>query len=343
MPYKNKDEQRAASARCYQNRKEEIKARRKQRYQTAKAQRNLVGITEAAHLLGVCKNTLRSWEEAGKIVSIRTQGGTSKGGHRRYNLADLKALGMILKPTGSVNGLAVPSGFDLITTYKELTEYTLAFANGDIGFLLMVGSPGSGKSRQVRADLAGKPICWIDNHVTPMGLYVAAYEAHDIPIVLDDVNHFISTKQSCSLIKALTQTEDEKAVSWENPNSTMMDAREIPRSFTTRSPVCLIGNTWDRRNDDYMAIQDRALPVAFYPTAETIHGRVQELGWCDADVLAFIERNLANIPQPSMREYYNGMRYKRAKMDWRQKLYAIWDAAPVATKSEVKITEITDE
>jgi len=43
-----------------------------------------ISINEAAHLLGVSADTLRRWEEEGKIQSERT-----KGGHRRYDVAKL--------------------------------------------------------------------------------------------------------------------------------------------------------------------------------------------------------------------------------------------------------------
>ncbi len=160
-----------------------------------------------------------------------------------------------------------------------------------------------------------------------MGLYVKAYEANGAPIVLDDVNHFITTKQSCSLIKALTQSEQEKAVSWENPNLSVLQERNVPTNYKTSSPVCLIGNRWDARNADFQAIQDRALAVAFFPSAETIHMRVLELDWCDDDVCDFIGENLANIPHPSMREYYNGMLYKKITKDWQKKLVSKWETA----------------
>ncbi len=45
----------------------------------------IVGISEAAKLLGVSVVTLRRWEESGRLVSERTV-----GGHRRYDLAKLK-------------------------------------------------------------------------------------------------------------------------------------------------------------------------------------------------------------------------------------------------------------
>ena len=44
----------------------------------------MLSIKEASELLGVTPNTLRTWEENGKIKSIRTE-----GGHRRYLISDL--------------------------------------------------------------------------------------------------------------------------------------------------------------------------------------------------------------------------------------------------------------
>ena len=45
---------------------------------------NLVGVKEAAELLGVSTKTIRRWEADGKICSVRTQ-----GGHRRFNVSEL--------------------------------------------------------------------------------------------------------------------------------------------------------------------------------------------------------------------------------------------------------------
>ena len=45
---------------------------------------NLIGVKEAAELLGVSTKTIRRWEADGKIYSTRTE-----GGHRRFNVSDL--------------------------------------------------------------------------------------------------------------------------------------------------------------------------------------------------------------------------------------------------------------
>ena len=45
----------------------------------------LISISKAAKLLGVSEITLRRWDEAGKLVSIKTE-----GGHRRYDISKIK-------------------------------------------------------------------------------------------------------------------------------------------------------------------------------------------------------------------------------------------------------------
>ena len=45
----------------------------------------LVSIGKAAKILGVSEITLRRWDEAGKLTSVRTE-----GGHRRYDISKIK-------------------------------------------------------------------------------------------------------------------------------------------------------------------------------------------------------------------------------------------------------------
>ena len=47
----------------------------------------LLNLNEVSRCLSVTKKTLRLWEDAGKLKSVRT-----KGGHRRYKEADVKAM-----------------------------------------------------------------------------------------------------------------------------------------------------------------------------------------------------------------------------------------------------------
>jgi excisionase family DNA binding protein len=330
---KRKPQMQAYQAQWEQDNRDKRNEYAREQYQVTKlaekqrlAESDMIGPTEAASMLGITLRSFRQWTYDGKVPSTK-----SPTGRVLIKRADIEALKQtkangkaIVKAVKASNGFTVPEGFDLITTYKELTEYTEAFAKKQIGFLLLVGSPGSGKSQQMKGHVKGK-CTWIDNHVTNLGLYCSVYEASGKPVVLDDVNHFLQNKIACSLIKALTQTDEVKCVSWESTAKALED-REVPRNYTTTSPVCLIANMWDASNADYVAIQDRSLPVAFYPSAETIHARVVELGWCkDREIVKFIADNLASIPQPSMREYYLAGCYKRANMDWRKKLFSIWE------------------
>jgi len=47
----------------------------------------VVRISEAARILGVCIKTLQNWDRAGKLCPHRTQ-----GGHRLYRTSDLEQL-----------------------------------------------------------------------------------------------------------------------------------------------------------------------------------------------------------------------------------------------------------
>ncbi|MBU0554314.1 IS607 family transposase [Myxococcota bacterium] len=47
----------------------------------------LIGLSEAAELLGVGISTLRFWDTSGKLPALRTA-----GGHRRYRLSDIERL-----------------------------------------------------------------------------------------------------------------------------------------------------------------------------------------------------------------------------------------------------------
>jgi excisionase family DNA binding protein len=284
---------------------------------------------EAATILGIDIRTIRDWITQGVLESFKVSGNRRRiprsalQGRLTKNQTPIKKGAPKLAMRRYCYGFEIPDNFDLITTYKELTQYTTAFSRGDITFLLLVGSPGSGKSRQMKADFAGKHFKWIDNHASNLGLYCAVYEADSTPVVLDDINHLFRCKMACSLMKALTQTEKRRSVSWES-TAKILEDRNVPRQFETSSPMCLIANMWDGSNPDMAAIQDRALPVAFFPAAETVHNRVLELKWCNKEVSTFIGLHLADIPQPSMREYYQAMTYRKAGMDWKEKLLKIW-------------------
>ena len=58
----------------------------------AQAPSRSMGSTEAAAALGVTSRTVTRWADAGKLAHIRTLGGESGRGHRRFREADVLAL-----------------------------------------------------------------------------------------------------------------------------------------------------------------------------------------------------------------------------------------------------------
>jgi excisionase family DNA binding protein len=49
--------------------------------------RQLVSISQAADLLGVCQETLRQWDREGKLIPVKTA-----GNHRRYRIEDISRM-----------------------------------------------------------------------------------------------------------------------------------------------------------------------------------------------------------------------------------------------------------
>lgn len=286
-----------------------------------------VAVKEAASMLGVEIRTVRDWIKLGYLKSIK-----GEGNRRRVLRESIGAIQKNGRPKNRkvlnlhdqyLNGYTVPKGFDLITTYRELEQYTKAFAAGQLTFLLLIGSPGSGKTEQMKMNLGDAAYKLIENNASECGLYCAVYKARNAPIVLDDVDHFLKKPNGIPLVKALTQTKAVRSVSWESTTNALVK-ENVPRQYHTSSPFCMIGNQWRSTDPDMAAVQDRALPVAFFPSAEGIHKRVEELGWCSPVVWKFIGKHLGSIQQPTMRDYRNGMAYKKIGMDWKQKLLKRW-------------------
>ena len=74
---------------------------------------DLLQIGDAARLKGVSINTLRRWEEDGKILPVRTE-----GGHRRYRVADLLTHGSLIFSEVSKIGCGVEEAVALLEEEK---------------------------------------------------------------------------------------------------------------------------------------------------------------------------------------------------------------------------------
>lgn len=199
-----------------------------------------------------------------------------------------------------------------VASYKDLDRYASAFGEGHLNLLVLLGDPGIGKSRAVRAALSGD-VCWIDGNASPFGIYRAAYEHRDQPIVLDDVDGLYKDRNGVRLLKALCQTEPTKALSWQ---TNAADLNHIPRHFTTTSSVALIANDWRTLNADVAALEDRAHIVVFEPSPIEVHRQAATFFW-DQEVFDFVAANLHLTDRHSLRTYILAFERKTAGLDWK--------------------------
>jgi hypothetical protein len=214
----------------------------------------------------------------------------------------------------------LPRHTELVTSYDRLARYARAFADGNIGLLVLIGRPGLGKSFALKDALAGSAH-WIKGNTTPFTLYSEAYRHRKEPLVLDDVDGLCRTQQGIGLLKELCESDGEHTVTWRADRRSLA-SRGLPQQFTTRSHVAIIANRWKTGNADLSAVEDRGHFVHFAPTAEEIHRQAR--GWfSDREILRLVERNLSLMGEDfSLRVYTRAAEAKRARLDWKTPVLA---------------------
>jgi hypothetical protein len=115
-------------------------------------------------------------------------------------------------------------------------------------------------------------------------------------------------------------------VEW-NTTTQLLDAEEIPRQFTTSSPVCIIANDFRATNPNTKALIDRGVSVRFDPSAKEVHADVRN--WFeDAEVFDYVGEHLDEIGEPSQRHYVVAKELHEAGLDWQGPLLSTWGVDP---------------
>ncbi len=199
-----------------------------------------------------------------------------------------------------------------VATYHDLQSFVDAFANGHLNLLIVYGRPGIGKSHTIR-ERVGKRAFTINGTASPFGIYIAAYQHRDEPIVLDDIDGLTASPQGVRLLKALTQSDPERTVSWET-QAAVLNREEIPTSFRTRSHVAILANC-PFASDDARALEDRGHVLVFEPSAIEVHQQASKWFW-DQEVFDFVACYLHLMPLHSFRTYVNAWERKNAGLPW---------------------------
>lgn len=209
-----------------------------------------------------------------------------------------------------------------VTTFAEFSDCVTQFVAGKFTLLMLVGGPGIAKSQTVRRAVGNRPHVYLETHATAFGMYHKLHEHRGMPVIIDDLDHLYRDQASVRLLKSLCNTDMVKRLSWPTRHPDITRG-EVPSSFTTTSPVCLIANEWRTLNANVQAIEDRAIIIHFAPSPGEVHVKVRE--WFDDDeVYQFIEEHLSFITRPSMRHYVKGKQLRQANSErWRTQLLAI--------------------
>jgi hypothetical protein len=224
--------------------------------------------------------------------------------------------------------MAVPSKSHssiVISTYAALHPHLEAFVQGTYRLLMLLGSPGLGKTEALAHTIGNRPCSRLDSRVTPLALFQELYAARDgMMMVIDDVDGLLNDPLSRSLLKSACDTSERRRVSWHSTSSLIGNGPwQTPASFETSSRICLIANTWSSLHPDAQAIRDRAMEFNFKPTPHEVHVKANE--WFDCpEVYDFLENHLSLIVQPSFRHYVKGEQLRQAVPDcWRDQLLEI--------------------
>lgn len=216
-----------------------------------------------------------------------------------------------------------------VITYDELHEHALCFAADKYNLLVLLGSPGLGKSQALRHSLGNRRHLYLDNHASAFSLYQLLHDHRDELLVIDDLDGLYANRAMVRLIKALCNTDAVKTLRWHSRHPDIgWDPGKIRPEFQIRSRVCLIANEWKTLNANIAAIEDRGIMIDFKPSAGEVHMRAK--AWFDApEVYDYIERHLGLIARPSMRHYVHGKCLREAHPDhWQPMLLELMGVDP---------------
>lgn len=209
-----------------------------------------------------------------------------------------------------------------VTTYADLIPWLHGFRDGNINLLVVVGRPGLGKTRLVRAALGDRPHLLVEGHATPFKTYAELYRHRGRPVVVDDEDSFHADPVKVRLMKCLCNTEPVKRLAWESTTK-LLDELNVPPAFDTTSTVAVLTNHLAAASPHVAALCDRGCVVWFDPPAREVHAHAA--GWfADADILAFFARWVRVIPAPSLRLYVKAAEMKASGIDWRGVLMRQW-------------------
>jgi len=206
-----------------------------------------------------------------------------------------------------------------LTTFEALHTLASRFADGTVNLVILIGAPGLMKTQTVTRACQGRPCLHVNAKKSPIDLYRDLYEHRDALVILDDVEPLLDSKDGQVLIRALTETTTTKTISWGTRTRILdSDGTAIPKSFTTKSRVFIVANTW-RKGGIFTAIESRGNKFLFSPSWSEVY---TEAGtWFHhQEILDHVHANLSQMKSPDVRLLLKAREMRRLALpghNWR--------------------------
>ena len=202
----------------------------------------------------------------------------------------------------------------IIDNYERMMNHLLAWHEGHIPFLAVIGKPGTGKSKGYEDLLNGQPYNLFKGRTTALQIYLNVYDQRDCPIVFDDVGQLLRNHDCVELMKSLCDSRPQRKVQW---NTTTDKLKERDKEFTTSAPVLVVCNPGHSGNEDVKAVLDRADVIEFDPPKKEIIAKLKTYA-TDSEIVELME----TLPVlPSLRTYEKALAWKKSPhLDMREEL-----------------------
>jgi hypothetical protein len=195
-------------------------------------------------------------------------------------------------------------------TFAEQREVLEAFAKGSFSLLVLKGRPGITKSRHVRKAINGTGAGYIKGFHTKLDYYELLYQYQDKPIVLDDANRLLEDKDTREMTRDLTETDTYKKLEY-GSTSCILEKKNLPRFFYTKSPVCFITNFWNSSDPVFQALESRAEFFVIEVTWDELHLDVANWFW-DQEIFNYVQERLHLLREPDARLYVKAWERKKS-------------------------------
>ena len=212
-----------------------------------------------------------------------------------------------------------PDAATKINTYAELGEIVASFAKGYLSLLVIVGRPGLCKSQTLKRTTVGMNALLVRGRKSPIDFYCDLFHKKDMPVVIDDADNLMSDKLCKEYVKLLTETDEFKRLDW-GTNTKILKDNGAPKFFWTKSPVCIICNSWSSKDSVYQALESRAEFISFEPTWEEMYKEVGNWYW-DQEIFDYSYERLTVLKSPDCRIFTKAYGRKKAgleRMNWQR-------------------------